>query len=139
MSSPDDLQSWLDKNALAELVAALSSAVDRGDKDRIAAGYADESYDDHGSFNGSARTGNSPIVASFPIERWPATTSPTTGKHAADSTTRVTTRCVGLVDKVIRAGSRPNRKGRRRMPRLLVIAEKSCTSRTPLSQAGREV
>jgi hypothetical protein len=28
MNAPDDLQSWLDKNALGELVAALSSAVD---------------------------------------------------------------------------------------------------------------
>jgi hypothetical protein len=31
----------------------LSSAVDRGDKDRIAACHADESHDDHGSFKGS--------------------------------------------------------------------------------------
>jgi hypothetical protein len=42
MRPPGELQSWLDKNALAELVAVLSSAVDRGDKDRIAACHADE-------------------------------------------------------------------------------------------------
>jgi len=50
-----DIQGWLDKNALAELVAVLSSAVDRGDKELIASCYAERSYDDHGSFKGSGR------------------------------------------------------------------------------------
>lgn len=50
-----ELQTWLDKNALTELVAVLSSAVDRADKELIASCYAERSYDDHGSFKGSGR------------------------------------------------------------------------------------
>jgi hypothetical protein len=50
-----DVQTWIDKNQLAELVAVLSSAVDRGDEERIASCYAGESYDDHGGFKGSGR------------------------------------------------------------------------------------
>jgi len=50
-----ELQVWIDKRALAELVAALSSAVDRADRERIASCYDDDSYDDHGSFKGSGR------------------------------------------------------------------------------------
>lgn len=46
---------WADKLELAELVAVLSSAVDRGDRERIASCYADVSYDDHGGFKGSGR------------------------------------------------------------------------------------
>ena len=46
---------WIDKSELAELVAALSFAVDRGDEDAIIACYADDSYDDHGGFKGSGR------------------------------------------------------------------------------------
>lgn len=42
-----------DKLQLAELLAELSSAVDRGDRDRIAACYWPRSYDDHGTFKGS--------------------------------------------------------------------------------------
>lgn len=55
MESSDGVvvQGWLDKLELGELVAVLSSAVDRGDRERIAACYAEESYDDHGSFKGS--------------------------------------------------------------------------------------
>ena len=49
------MQAWADKCDLAELVAVLSSAMDRGDRERIAACYAEESYDDHGSFKGSGR------------------------------------------------------------------------------------
>ncbi|BBZ15446.1 nuclear transport factor 2 family protein [Mycobacterium branderi] len=49
------IQTWLDKNALTELVAVLSSAVDRGDKELIASCYAEKSYDDHGAFKGSGR------------------------------------------------------------------------------------
>ena len=49
------IQTWLDKNELTELVAVLSSAVDRADETRIAACYAEESYDDHGGFKGSGR------------------------------------------------------------------------------------
>ncbi len=41
------------KFELAELLAELSSAVDRGDRDRIAACYAAQSYDDHGTFKGT--------------------------------------------------------------------------------------
>ncbi len=46
---------WTDKLELAELLAVLSSAVDRGDAERIAACYAEESFDDHGAFKGSGR------------------------------------------------------------------------------------
>ncbi len=46
---------WADKLELAELVAVLSSAVDRGDRDRIASCYDEDSYDDHGLFKGSGR------------------------------------------------------------------------------------
>jgi hypothetical protein len=57
MSEPTSrrVQLWLDRNELAELVAVLSSAVDRSDRDRIVACYAEESYDDHGVFAGSGR------------------------------------------------------------------------------------
>lgn len=48
-------QVWTDKAELAELLAELSSAVDRADRERIAACYADDSYDDHGTFKGSGR------------------------------------------------------------------------------------
>lgn len=50
-----DVQMWLDKSQLAELVARLSSAVDRADEERIAGCYAEESFDDHGGFKGSGR------------------------------------------------------------------------------------
>jgi len=50
-----DVQSWMDKCELAELVAELSSAVDRRDRERIVACYTEVSYDDHGRFKG---TGN---------------------------------------------------------------------------------
>lgn len=46
-------QTWIDKCALTELVAKLSAAVDRGDKDAIVECYAEQSYDDHGAFKGS--------------------------------------------------------------------------------------
>lgn len=48
-----DLQRALDRSELSALVAELSSAVDRGDRDRIAACYSDHSFDDHGPFKGS--------------------------------------------------------------------------------------
>ncbi|HEX4162362.1 MAG TPA: nuclear transport factor 2 family protein, partial [Acidimicrobiales bacterium] len=43
----------VDKQELAELIAVLSSAVDRGDRDRIASCYTEDSFDDHGTFKGS--------------------------------------------------------------------------------------
>lgn len=49
------IQIWLDKQELSDLLAELSSAVDRADHDRIVACYADDSYDDHGAFKGSGR------------------------------------------------------------------------------------
>lgn len=51
----DRVADCVDKHELRELVAVLSSAVDRGDRDRIAACYADDSYDDHGTFKGNGR------------------------------------------------------------------------------------
>lgn len=48
-----ELREWVDKAQLSQLVAALGSAVDRGDRDRIAACYAEDSFDDHGLFQGS--------------------------------------------------------------------------------------
>ena len=44
-----------DKQELAELVAVLSSAVDRTDRGRIAACYTEDSFDDHGTFKGSGQ------------------------------------------------------------------------------------
>jgi SnoaL-like domain len=55
MTAHDRLQEWLDKLALTELLAVLSAAVDRGDREAIIACYAEESYDDHGAFKGSGR------------------------------------------------------------------------------------
>ena len=46
---------WIDKNQLCELVAVVASAVDRADRDRIVACYAEDSFDDHGVFKGSGR------------------------------------------------------------------------------------
>ena len=48
-----EMGNWDDKRELAELVATVSSAMDRGDRDRMAACYAEESFDDHGTFKGS--------------------------------------------------------------------------------------
>ena len=50
-----EVQAWIEKTRLTELVAVLSSAIDRGDKELIASCYAEESYDDHGGFKGSGR------------------------------------------------------------------------------------
>jgi hypothetical protein len=55
MTMSDRLQAWLDKLDLAELVAVLSAAVDRGDREAIIGCYAEASYDDHGAFKGSGR------------------------------------------------------------------------------------
>ena len=57
MEQPDGAggRPWTDKLELAELLAVLASAVDRGDAERIAQCYAEESFDDHGSFKGSGR------------------------------------------------------------------------------------
>jgi hypothetical protein len=46
---------WIDKLELAELLAVLSSGVDRADRRRIASCYAEDSYDDHGSFKGTGK------------------------------------------------------------------------------------
>ena len=45
--------SWRDKAELAELIAVLSAAVDRRDREAITACYTADSYDDHGLFKGS--------------------------------------------------------------------------------------
>ncbi len=49
----DDAPLWLDKLQLTELLAVLSSAVDRADRVRIASCYTEDSFDDHGTFKGS--------------------------------------------------------------------------------------
>lgn len=51
----DDVQALLDKQELRDLIARLSRAVDRVDRDAIIACYAEESFDDHGRFRGSGR------------------------------------------------------------------------------------
>ena len=51
----DSFQGWVDKLQLQELLAVLASAVDRGDQERVTSCYAEESYDDHGVFQGSGR------------------------------------------------------------------------------------
>lgn len=53
MPNVPQVQMWVDKCALTELVAKLSAAVDRGDKDAIVDCYTEQSYDDHGVFKGS--------------------------------------------------------------------------------------
>lgn len=53
MATPEDITAWLDKSALAELLARLSAAVDRADRAAIVDCYAPQSYDDHGAFKGS--------------------------------------------------------------------------------------
>jgi SnoaL-like domain len=55
MTMSDHMQVWLDKLALTELVAVLSAAVDRADREAIIGCYTEESYDDHGAFKGSGR------------------------------------------------------------------------------------
>jgi len=55
MNTNEQLPAWLDKLALTELLAVLSAAVDRGDREAITGCYAEESYDDHGAFKGSGR------------------------------------------------------------------------------------
>jgi hypothetical protein len=49
----DDVQAWIAKSELAQLVAVLSSAVDRADRARIISCYTEGSYDDHGVFKGT--------------------------------------------------------------------------------------
>jgi ketosteroid isomerase-like protein len=57
MATPtrSSIDAWSDKLELTELVARLSSAVDRGDRARIADCYAEDAHDDHGVFKGSGR------------------------------------------------------------------------------------
>ncbi len=62
------LQGLVDRAELDRLLAELSSAVDRADRERVAACYADPSYDDHGSFKGSGAE-----FAAFVSERGPLT------------------------------------------------------------------
>jgi hypothetical protein len=54
-SAGDSTQRWTDKAELSELLAVLASAMDRADRARIAACYAEDSYDDHGTFKGTGR------------------------------------------------------------------------------------
>ncbi len=51
----EDAQLWIDKQKLAELIALLSSAVDRADRERIASCYTEDSFDDHGTFKGTGQ------------------------------------------------------------------------------------
>ena len=44
-----------DKQELAELLAVLSSGVDRADRERLASCYTEDSFDDHGTFKGTGR------------------------------------------------------------------------------------
>jgi hypothetical protein len=49
------MEASTDKEELAELLAVLSSAVDRADRERIASCYTEDSFDDHGTFKGTGR------------------------------------------------------------------------------------
>ncbi len=51
----NQIQRWMDKNELSELVSMVASAVDRADRERIVSCYAEDSFDDHGSFKGTGR------------------------------------------------------------------------------------
>jgi hypothetical protein len=53
MTTDPQRQAGVDKCALTEVVAKLSAAVDRADKDAIIDCYTADSYDDHGVFKGS--------------------------------------------------------------------------------------
>jgi SnoaL-like domain len=53
MTTDPQGQAWVDKCALTEVVAKLSAAVDRADKDAIIDCYTADSHDDHGVFKGS--------------------------------------------------------------------------------------
>ncbi len=53
MATTEEIHAWVDKSALAELVARLAAAADRADNAAIIACYAPRSYDDHGAFKGS--------------------------------------------------------------------------------------
>lgn len=55
MTTGQERDPWRDKAELAELVAVLSAAVDRGDSETIDACYAVDSFDDHGAFKGCGR------------------------------------------------------------------------------------
>jgi hypothetical protein len=55
MTSEATAEIWFAKAELAELLAILSSAVDRGDQERIITCYSPDSYDDHGGYKGSGR------------------------------------------------------------------------------------
>ena len=63
-----DLQLWRDKLELAELVAAVSSAMDRGDRAGMVACYAEDSFDDHGAFKGSGAAFSAFVCASGPLD-----------------------------------------------------------------------
>jgi SnoaL-like domain len=54
-TAADRLALWVDKLELKELLSILASAVDRADQELITSCYAEESYDDHGTFQGSGR------------------------------------------------------------------------------------
>jgi hypothetical protein len=69
VTATDQLQIWLDKLALTELVSILSAAVDRGDRDTIIDCYVAKSYDDHGVFEGSGREFAEMICAPEPLGR----------------------------------------------------------------------
>jgi len=53
VTEAEEIRAWTDKCALTELVAKLSAAVDRADREAIIDCYAKQSYDDHGTFRGS--------------------------------------------------------------------------------------
>ena len=53
MTTTEQMNAWVDKCTLTELLAKLSAAVDRADKAAIIDCYAPQSYDDHGGFKGS--------------------------------------------------------------------------------------
>ena len=53
MTEAEEIRAWIDKSALTELVAKLSAAIDRADREAIIDCYAPQSYDDHGTFKGS--------------------------------------------------------------------------------------
>ena len=53
MMGPDVMDEWVDKQRLAELVARLCRALDRGDYEAIAGCYTPDSYDDHGVYTGT--------------------------------------------------------------------------------------
>lgn len=67
--APDRLAQLADRLELTDLIATLSRAIDRSDRDLVAACYAEDSFDDHGGFKGTGAEFADYICGGSPISR----------------------------------------------------------------------